>query len=170
VQAGLMKNDGIHSLLNADVVTVPGAPSQGARRATEAGAPGAARAADPEVVATAKRRRFSGSEKRRILAEADACTKPGELGALLRREGVYSSMLATWRKQRDRANEAALEPRRRGRKPDPTREDRERLEKLKRENARLQRELTQARLIIDVQKKVSSLLGIPMQPEPTDEE
>lgn len=166
-----MKNDGIHSLLNADVMTVMGAPSQGARRATGEGAPGAARAADPEVVATAKRRRFPASEKRRLLAEADACTKPGELGALLRREGIYSSMLSTWRKQRDRANEMALEPRKRGRKADPTREERSRMQKLERENERLQRELAQARLIIDVQKKVSSLLGIPMQPaEPTDEE
>lgn len=166
-----MKNDGIHSLLNADVMTVRGAPSPGARRATAEGAPGAARAADPEVVATAKRRRFPASEKRRILAEADACVQPGELGALMRREGIYSSMLSTWRKQRDLAGEAALEPRRRGRKPDPTRVERERLQKLERENARLQRELAQARLIIDVQKKVASLLGIPLQSvEPTDEE
>jgi transposase-like protein len=122
------------------------------------------------VVALAKRRRFPASEKRRILAEADACTQPGELGALLRREGIYSSMLSTWRKQRDRAGDLALEPRRRGRKPDPTRADREHLQKLERENTRLQRELTQARLIIDVQKKVAALLGIPMKTEPTDEE
>jgi transposase-like protein len=121
-------------------------------------------------VATAKRRRFSADEKRRILAEADACTKSGELGALLRREGIYSSMLSTWRKQRDRATQTALQPQRRGRKPDPTRADRVRMEKLERENARLQRELTQARLIIDVQKKVSALLGIPMATETKDEE
>ncbi len=165
-----MKNDGIHSLLSAEVMTVPGAPLQGARKATGEGAPGAARAADPEVVATAKRRRFAASEKRRILAEADACTQPGELSALLRREAIYSSMLSTWRKQRDRAGQAALEPRRRGRKPDPTRADREQMQKLQRENERLQRELTQAQLIIDVQKKVASLLGIPLQTQPTDEE
>ena len=137
---------------------------------SEEGAGEAAGARDPEVVATAKRRQFSAEKKRRILAEADACTKPGELGALMRREGIYSSMLATWRKQRDRATQTALEPQQRGRKPDPTRADRIRMEKLARENARLQRELTQARLIIDVQKKVSALLGIPMEAEPTDDE
>jgi transposase len=165
-----MKDDGIHSLLDARLISGSSAPSQGARRASEEGAGEAAGVRDPEVVATAKRRRFSADKKRRILAEADACTKPGELGALLRREGIYSSMLATWRKQRDRATQTALEPQRRGRKPDPTRADSLRMEKLARENARLQRELTQARLIIDVQKKVSALLGIPMEAEPTDEE
>jgi transposase-like protein len=122
------------------------------------------------VVATAKRRRFPAGEKRRILAAADACKRPGELGTLLRREGIYSSMLSTWRKQRDRAGEAALAPRQRGRKPDPARPERLRIEKLEREKARLERELKQARLIIDVQKKVAALLGIPMAAEPTDEE
>lgn len=147
-----MNDDRIHSLNSAGVMTVSEAAPQGARRASE-GAAAAARRADPEVVATAKRRRFAASEKRRILAEAEACTKPGELGALLRREGIYSSMLSTWRKQCDRANETALEPRKRGRKADPAHAERVRVEKLERENARLQRELTQARLIIDVQKK-----------------
>jgi transposase len=154
-----MTENGIDSLTSAQVSSAAGAALQGARRATEGGAP-AGRAPDPEVVATAKRRRFSGSEKRRILAEADACKKPGELGTLLRREGVYSSMLSTWRKQQERAAEEALAPRRRGRKPDPTRGDRERIAQLEREKARLERELAQARLIIDVQKKVSALLGI----------
>ncbi len=154
-----MTENGIDSLTSAQVSSAAGAAPQGARRATEGAAP-AGCAPDPEVVATAKRRRFSGSEKRRILAEADACKKPGELGALLRREGVYSSMLSTWRKQQERAAEEALAPRRRGRKPDPTRGDRERIAQLEREKARLERELAQARLIIDVQKKVSALLGI----------
>jgi transposase-like protein len=165
-----MNDDGIHSLLNAQVISGAGAGSQGARRATEEAAPAAARAPDPEVVATAKRRQFSASEKRRIVAEADACRKPGELGALLRREGIYSSMLSTWRKQSRRASEAALAPRQRGRKADPARPERLRIEKLEREKARLERELKQARLIIDVQKKVAALLGIPMAAEPTDEE
>ena len=165
-----MNDDGIHSLLNARVISVPGAPSQGARRATEEGAPGAARAPDPEVVATARRRRFAASEKRRIVAEADACTQQGELGALLRREGIYSSMLSTWRKQLQQANESALAPRRRGRKPDPARAERLRIQQLERDKARLERELAQARLIIDVQKKVASLLGIPLATPPTDEE
>lgn len=164
-----MNDDGIHSLLNARVISVPGAASQGARRATEEAAP-AARVLDPEVVATAKRRRFPASEKRRILAEADACKRPGELGALLRREGIYSSMLSTWRKQRDRASEAALAPRQRGRKPDPARPERLQIERLERERARLERELKKARLIIDVQKKVATLLGIELAQPPRDNE
>jgi transposase-like protein len=117
------------------------------------------------VVATAKRRQFPASEKRRIVAAA-ACKKPGELGALLRREGVYSSMLSTWRKQIGRVNEAALAPRQRGPKPDPARPEQLRIERLEREKARLERELAQARLIIDVQKKVASLLGIPLAEPP----
>jgi transposase-like protein len=122
------------------------------------------------VVATAKRRQFSASEKRRIVTAADACKKPGELGALLRREGIYSSMLATWRKQITRANETALAARRRGPKPDPARPEKLRIEKLEREKARLERELAQARLIIDVQKKVAALLAVPTPTQPTDDE
>ncbi|HET9849615.1 MAG TPA: IS3 family transposase [Candidatus Dormibacteraeota bacterium] len=113
------------------------------------------------MVATAKRRQFPASQKRRIVAAADACKKPGELGALLRREGIYSSMLSTWRKQIARANEQALAPRRRGPKPDPARPERLRIERLEREKARLERELAQARLIIDVQKKVATFAGDP---------
>jgi transposase-like protein len=166
-----MNEEGIHSLLNARVISVPPAPSQGARRASEEGAGGgAARVPDPEVVATAKRRQYSASEKRRIVAAADACKGPGERGALLRREGVYSSMLSTWRKQLARAGETALAPQRRGPKPDPARPERLRIEKLEREKARLERELAQARLIIDVQKKVAALLGMPLAEPPTDSE
>jgi transposase len=166
-----MNEEGIHSLLDAQVISVPRAPSQGARRASGEGAlGGTGRAPDPEVVATAKRRQFPVSEKRRIVAEADACKKPGELGALLRREGIYSSMLSTWRKQIARAKESALAPQRRGPKPDPARPERLRIQKLEREKARLERELAQARLIIDVQKKVAALLGIQLAEPPKDEE
>jgi transposase-like protein len=166
-----MNEEGIHSLLDAQGISVSRAPSQGARRATEEGAlGGAARAPDPEVVATAKRRQFPSSEKRRIVAAADACKRPGELGALLRREGIYSSMLSTWRKQIARINETALAPQRRGPKPDPARPERLRIQKLEREKARLERELAQARLIIDVQKKVAILLGIHLAEPPKDEE
>lgn len=155
-----MTENGIDSLTNALVSSAAGAAPQGARRASEGAAP-AGRAPDPEVVATAKRRRLPASEKRRILAEADACKKPGELGALLRRERVYSSMLSTWRKQRDRAAEDALAPQRRGRKPNPARAELDRIEQLEREKAQLQRELAQARTIIDVQKELCTLLGLP---------
>jgi transposase-like protein len=115
---------------------------------------------DPEVAATARRRQFSSSEKRRILAAADACKETGEIGALLRREGIYSSHLATWRKQRAAAEQAALAPQKRGRKADPVLAEARRLDQLTRENERLRRQLAQAHTIIDVQKKVSTLLGL----------
>lgn len=115
---------------------------------------------DPEVVAIARRRQISPSDKRRILAAADRCTEPGEIGALLRREGIYSSQLATWRKQRAAVGTAGLDNRKRGRKADPALAEAQRMAKLTRENERLRRQLAQARLIIDVQKKVSSLLAL----------
>ena len=74
---------------------------------------------DPEVVATARRRQFTSGDKSRILDAADRCTQPGEIGALLRKEGIYSSHLNTWRKQRAAAEHAALELQQRGRKADP---------------------------------------------------
>lgn len=162
-----MTDNGIDSLISTQASPAAWDAPQGARRASE-GAAHAGRAPDPEVVATAKRRRFSAGEKRRLLAEADRCKKPGELGAFMRRERLYSSMLSSWRKQRDQAAEGALAPQRRGRKPDPARPERERIAQLEREKARLERELARARLIIDVQKKVAALLGIPMA-DSTDE-
>ena len=114
---------------------------------------------DPEVVPTAKRRSFSKAEKLRILAAADACV-PGDIGTLLRREGIYSSHLATWRKQRQLAGEALLVERKRGPKVNPgAAQDRLVLE-LKNEVARLRDKLAKADLIIDVQKKLSILLGL----------
>ena len=109
---------------------------------------------DPEVVQQAKRRRFSAEYKARIVAEADACKESGQIGALLRREGLYSSHLAEWRHQ----NEQGRLGRRRGPKPADPME----LENvhLKKENAKLQQRLAQAELVIDVQKKLSELLGI----------
>lgn len=121
---------------------------------------------DPEVAATAKRRQFSGSERRRILAAADRCTAPGEIGALLRREGIYSSQLATWRKQRVASERAALEPKKRGRKADPAIAEARREEALTRENKRLRHQLAQAHTIIDVQKKLCTLLGLPTAESP----
>jgi len=136
--------------------------SQGARRATEDANGSASRGlpvgADVEVVAQAKRRQFSDAEKRRILAAADRC-KPGELGALLRREGVYSSSLSTWRRQREAVELAALAPQKRGPKADPHRAEALQIAKLMRENQRLEDQLRKARLIIDVQKKVAALMG-----------
>lgn len=152
------------SLSQDAVVLSVDAAAEGARRATAAAA--STGAPDPEVVASAKRRQFSAAEKRRILNAADRCTQPGELGALLRREGIYSSMLATWRKQRAQAEEAALRARRRGRKPDPALAESRKLEQLQRENDRLRRRLAEAHTVIEVQKKLCTLLGLPTADEP----
>ncbi len=121
----------------------------------------------PEVSEKAARRRFTAEYKVRILDEADGCTEPGQIGALLRREGLYSSHLTNWRRQR----EAGLKPKRRGRKPKPNREDQQQLERLKREKQRLAERLRQAEIIIDVQKKVCEMLGIsPAQPSDENDE
>ena len=112
---------------------------------------------DPEVPAKAVRRSFSAEYKQRILRDADHCTGEGAIGALLRREGLYSSHLATWRRQREAAVQQALAPHRRGRQaPHPLAEENE---KLRREKARLVERLQQAELIIEVQKKISGLMG-----------
>jgi transposase-like protein len=113
---------------------------------------------DPEVVPKAKRRKFTAEYKRRILEEADNCTEAGEIGALLRREGLYSSHLTTWRRQRDRGVAKGLSPKKRGRK---RKDELEReIARLQRENERLQTSLEEAEMIIDVQKKLSRLLGL----------
>lgn len=136
-------------------------PSQGARRATGDGSAIAPAAPDPEVVAVAKRRQYSSKQKQRILTAADRCTEPGQIGALLRREGIYSSQLARWRKQRSEAQQAALAPQQRGRKADPVRAEARRVAELTRDNERLHRQLAQAHAIIDAQKKLCDLLGLP---------
>jgi transposase len=114
-------------------------------------------APDPQVKPKAERRRFSGEYKLRILAEADACTERGQVGALLRREGLYTSHLEKWRRQRERGSLQALTPQKRGRKVDAQATE---LARLQRENERLQVRLQQAETIIDVQKKLSTLLGL----------
>ena len=115
---------------------------------------------NPEVAEKAKRRRFDAAYKLRVLEEADRCSEPGLLGELLRREGLYSSHLTTWRRQRDAAASDALGPKNRGRKP--IRNDAVALEnqRLTRENLRLAERLRQAEVIIEVQKKISEMLGI----------
>jgi len=114
---------------------------------------------DPEVNARATRRKFSSEYKRRILQEADSCDSGG-VAALLRREGLYSSHLTTWRHQREQAEIAGLEPRKRGRKAmlrNPLAAENNRLQ---RENRRLGKRLRQAEIIIDVQKKLCEILGL----------
>jgi transposase-like protein len=122
---------------------------------------GQVRPPDPEVVPKAERRRFSADYKQRILQEAAACTQPGEVGALLRREGLYSSHLTTWRQQRRRGELQGLTPAKRGRKADPQAAE---IARLQRENERLKAQLERAELIIDVQKKLSRMLGLPETP------
>ncbi len=117
---------------------------------------------NPEVVADARRRSFTGEYKQRILAELDsAAGQPGAIGALLRREGLYSSHLATWRRERQAGILKGLTPHKRGPKSkrNPLDEDNQ---KLRRENQRLTEELRKAAIVIDVQKKVGALLGWPL--------
>ena len=111
---------------------------------------------DPQVVPKAERRKFSAEYKLRILAEADECTERGAIGALLRREGLYSSNLDKWRKQRERGVLDGLRGQKRGRKPDPQAVENARLV---RENEQLRSRLERAEHIIDVQKKLAQLLG-----------
>jgi transposase-like protein len=110
------------------------------------------------------RRRFSAEDKRRILAEADSCTERGELTALLRREGLYSSQLATWRVQMEQAGRSGLEPRPPGRKPLRDAKDR-RIEQLESEKAKLSRQLGVAEKLIELQKKAQELLAAAAQDE-----
>src|SRR5690242_20013850 len=120
----------------------------------------------PEVSAKATRRRFSAEYKSRILREAAACTKPGEIGALLRREGLYSSHLVNWRQQAERGQLTALEPKKRGPQGkivDPR--DKKIIEQ-EREIAKLRKRAERAEALVEVQKKVSQLLGIALPPSP----
>jgi len=140
--------------------------SQGARRAT-GGFPARGnserkRAVDPQVPAKAARRRFSGEYKQRIVREADAARDAGEIGTLLRREGLYSSHLVTWRRARERGELAGLSPKRRGRKEKVVNPLAKRVAELERDKGRLERRLKQAELLLEIQKKASQLLEIPL--------
>ena len=118
---------------------------------------------DPEVVAPRQRRRFTAAYKQRILAEAEECIQRGDLGALLRREGLYSSHLTRWREQR-RAGQ--LEPQKRGRKVNSQAAE---VARLQRENERLKAQLERAELVIDTQKKLCQLFNLPSEPEDENE-
>jgi transposase len=116
---------------------------------------------NPEVAAQGKRRRFTAEYKRQILAEADQAKGSGSIGALLRREGLYSSLLTTWRREREAGVLQALTPHKRGPKSkrDPVAEENQ---QLRRETQRLTEELRKAEIVIDIQKKVAALLGRPI--------
>jgi len=136
--------------------------ARGRRTSRSGGTSGAARP-DPEVLAKPKRRQFGAAYKLKIVEEADACTEPGAIASLLRREGLYSSHLSTWRREREHGELEGLTAKKRGRKADPDKALARELERLARENARLEQRLAQAEAIIDVQKKVSAILGLPLR-------
>jgi transposase len=159
-----------------DVICLAG-ETEGARRATgvspaKAAAPGAPTSGvrpDPEVLEKPARRRFTASYKLAILKEAEACSERGEIGALLRREGLYSSHLTTWRGQRDQGSLSALAPAKRGRKAKARNPLADEVARLERENRKLQKRLEQAEMIVEFQKKVADLLGIPLAKPPGEE-
>ena len=150
--------------------------TEGALRAT-GGAPSSGRTEeplmicppDPEVPEKKPRRKFTARYKLRILEEAEACTKPGQIGLLLRREGLYSSNLSTWKRQKGKGLLEALSPKKRGRKEKKKNPLAQRVVELERENKRLKGKLKKAETIIEVQKKISEILGI-SQPPIEDEE
>lgn len=120
-------------------------------------------APDPEVYEKATRRKYTAEYKLRILKLADNCMESGSLGALLRREGIYQSNLKTWRRQRDDDMLSGLKPKKRGRKVAKRNPLQKKVDGLHRENERLTKRLRQAEIIIDVQKKVSEVMGIALE-------
>ncbi len=150
----------------------PAAETQEARRATGVAAAGGSVPAievvstpDPEVTEKIKRRTFTAAYKLRILKQAESCRQSGEMGALLRREGLYASHLTTWRRQRDQGVLNGLNPRKRGRKPKPEDPSARRAAQLEKENQRLKNKLRKAEIIIEAQKKISELLNIDQNQE-----
>jgi transposase-like protein len=120
---------------------------------------------DPEVQEKKPRRKFTAKYKLDILNKVDACTQIGEVGALLRREGLFSSNLTTWRKQREQGLLDAMSPKKRGRKKIERNPLTQEVARLQRENEQLKSKLKKAQTIIEVQKKVSEILGISQDPE-----
>lgn len=148
-------------MVQTPIDAATGAASSGGRRPTLVAAPVAA---SPELSARPRRRTFTAQDKLRILAETDRAAETGGIGAILRREAIYSSTLTDWRRQRDLGVFSALTPARRGPKtaePNPLAGE---MAALQRDNARLARRLAHAEAIIEVQKKVAALLGIPLAP------
>ena len=143
------------------------APALGAEERSDddatagAGAPGAQR--DPEVAAKAKRRQFTAEYRLRILEEADGCTEPGEVGQLLRREGLYSSHLTAWRKARRNGALRGLASKKRGAKPKARNPLEPKVRQLEAKVEHLEKELHKAHTILDVQEKVAGLLGFSLE-------
>ena len=132
-------------------------------RSDEAGSAAARAAPDPEVEAKPKRRKFTAAYRLRILEEADRCQNPGEIGQLLRREGLYSSHLSSWRKARRQGSLASLAPKKRGVKAKARNPLEPKVRQLEAKVARLEAELEKAHTILDVQEKVAGLLGFSLE-------
>jgi len=170
-----MKSIQMNSINTTDIAGSGMASTKGARRATGVEAMPGDRTKiycsppDPEVPEEKRRRKFTAKYKLSILSEAESCTDPGELGALLRREGLYSSNLTTWRRQREQGLLDALSPKKRGRKKIHKNPLAEKVTQLERANQRLQQKLKQAELIIEAQKKMSEILGIAQNLDESDE-
>jgi transposase len=146
--------------------------AEGARRATGVSpsaaplAPVSAEATpETEVVAKAQRRRFTAEDKRRIVREADRCTTTGAIGALLRREGLYSSYLTTWRAARDRGELEGLAPKQRGPKVVPPDPRDKKIAEQERELGKWRTRAERAEALVEIQKKVAALLGTPLDNE-----
>ena len=151
-----------HDLRAQDSEGRPSPRGEGAAR-TKPGRP------DPEVPAKKQRRLFTAKYKKRILDEAEACTELGQIGALLRREGLYSSYLNTWRRQREQGALHQLDSKR-GRKKKPVDPEQKRIKELEKENAKLREELKKAETIIEFQKKISEMLGIAQDQKNQDDQ
>ena len=145
---------------------------EGERSETEragGASPAGGKTLESEVSAKVSFRRYPAAYKLKILREADRCTKPGENGALLRREGLYSSLLSSWRRQREAGEFDGLAGKKRGRDGAAREKLAAENKRLHRENQRLEGRLRKAEIVIDVQKKISELLGIPMNSPELDE-
>ena len=150
------------ALTHTAIPAASGAETEGGRRPEGVLAP---EAASPELKARQRRRTFSARDKLRILAELDGADTPGATGAILRREGLYSSAITGWRRQRAAGTYAALTPARRGPKPEPVHPLNARLAQAEQENRKLKQRLERAEAIIEIQKKVAALLGTPILDE-----
>jgi|WetSurMetagenome_2_1015567.scaffolds.fasta_scaffold119572_1 transposase len=156
----MKKTDQVKNLGSADggpegaLRATGGAPSVGGSERTEFLPP------NPEVSAQQPRRKFTAHYKLRVLKEAESCNEPGQIGQLLRREGLYFSNLTTWRRQLDQGLLNVMSPKKRGRKNQKINPLAQRVAQLEKENRRLEQRLKQAEIIIDAQKKISEILGI----------
>jgi len=170
-----MKTVKLKSSIKNQVGSSTMAETEGARRATGVSNMVDSRdsftplSPDPEVSEKRNRRKFTAKYKLQILEKADACTEPGQIGSLLRSEGLYSSNIATWRRQREKGILKAMIPKKRGRKRKEKNPLAQKVAQLEKKNRRLQQKLKKAELIIEAQKKMSEILGIAQDLNESDE-